>query len=135
MNKYGLDFHHLGLAVTYPGKAAEFLKGIGYSIGKPILDKHQNVFVILCTHNSMPTVELIYRGHGPGPLDNILKEFQEVVYHLCYACSDLEFSLSKIKSENRVITVSGPKPSILFSGKMVSFYRVAGVGLIEIVAE
>ncbi len=134
-NNYGLSFHHLGLAVTTPDKAIKFLKGMGYSVREPIYDKYQNVFLVLCEHRAMPEVELIYPSETAGPLDNILKEFQEVVYHLCYSCSDLDYSLEKIKAENRIITVSEPKPAVLFSHRRVGFYRIAGFGLIEILAD
>lgn len=132
MNKYGLNFLHLGLAVTYQDKAVIFLKGIGYHIGESIFDAMQNVNLVFCIHDTMPDIELIYRAASPGPLDTILKENTENIYHICYTCADLGQTLNKIKLENRVITISEPKPAVLFDNKKVSFYKVAGLGIIEI---
>jgi len=128
-------FHHLGLAVTHPDKAINFLRGLGYRVGDRLYDEHQNVYLIYCEHASMPDVELIYRAESPGPLDNILRNFSEVVYHICYTCSDLQSTLDKIRQENRLITVSAPNPAPLFNNLKVSFYKVAGYGLIEILED
>lgn len=132
MNKYGLAFHHLGLAVTTPEKASCFLKGLGYIIGECVYDEIQNVNLILCKAATMPDVELIYRANSPGPIDNILKDFPEIIYHLCYSCSSIETSLGKMRAENRVMQIAPPAPAILFLNKTVSFYRVVGFGIIEI---
>ena len=81
----------------------------------------------------MPAVEVIYPGHEPGPLTNILADRQEAVYHLCYTSSDVEFSLTAMKKAgHRVVQVVAPQPAILFGGRRVSFYLVRGFGLIEI---
>lgn len=135
MNKYGLEFHHFGLAVTKPDKAIPFLKGLNYSIGEHIYDNLQNVNLVFCTHDLMPDVEIIYRADSAGPLDNLLKKNTEIIYHLCYSCSDLKSSLKGIQLEHRFITISEPKPAILFKNKMVSFYKILGFGMIEIVEE
>lgn len=135
MDKYGLKFHHLGLATKKFEKAVNFLKGIGYSISDSVFDSIQNVNLIMCTHPSMPAIEIIYPTHASGPLDSILINSPESFYHICYTCSDLCGALERIKSENRVITISGRKPANLFSNKLVSFYKVAGFGIIEILEE
>lgn len=135
MNKYGLKFHHLGLATRKSEKAVIFLKGSGYSISESVLDSIQNVNLIMCTHPSMPDIEIIYPAQTSGHLDVILKDNPELFYHVCYTCDNLSDSLERIKSENRVITVSERKPAVLFSDKFVSFYIIAGFGIIEILEE
>jgi hypothetical protein len=137
-NKWGLAFHHLGLAVKDRGPAAHFLTGLGYRIGPTILDPLQNVHLSMCAHDRMPDVEIISPADGAGPLDKLLSSHKDgLVYHVCYTTPDLDASLDALESEERlsVRPISPPKEAVLFGGKRVSFYLVEGVGLIEIIDE
>lgn len=135
MDKYGLKFHHLGLATKKFEKAVTFLKGLGYSVSKSVFDSIQNVNLIMCTHQSMPDIEIIYPAQISGHLDIVLKDNSESFYHMCYTCNNLSDALERIRSGNRVITISEKKPAILFSNKFVSFYMISGFGIIEILEE
>jgi catechol 2,3-dioxygenase-like lactoylglutathione lyase family enzyme len=135
-NKWGLVFHHLGLAVKDPEAAAHFLTGLGYRIGPVILDPLQNVHLAMCAHDQMPDVEIISPAEGAGPLDKLLSTHKDgLVYHMCYTCADLDRSLDALESDDRfsVRSIAPPTEAILFGGKRVSFYLVEGVGLIEII--
>ena len=134
-NQFGLTFHHLGLAVRQPTEINRFLCGLGYSIGEIIHDPEQNVHLAMCLHPVMPNLEIIYPADGAGPLDTLLERHKDgLVYHICYVTQDLDATLDALESSNgiRLFCVSPPKPAVLFGGARVSFYLVAGVGLIEI---
>lgn len=137
-NRWGLTFHHLGLAVRDPEPAKTFLSGLGYEIGAIVYDPLQNVHLGMAVHEHMPDVEIIYPASGAGPLDGILgKHRNGLVYHMCFVAKDLDKSIEAIEAEDaiRIMTVSLPKEAVLFNGKKVSFYIVADVGLIEIIDE
>lgn len=136
MNQFGLTFHHMGLALKKEDEALKFLKGLGYNEGEHIYDPKQKVNLRLCTAKNMPSVELVMAGDEPSPLDNILKKYNELIYHTCYETKDLGASLKLIDDAGlRVLPVSSRKPAILFGGRHVSFYTVMGFGLIEILEE
>jgi methylmalonyl-CoA/ethylmalonyl-CoA epimerase len=132
VNIFGISFHHFGLAVSKPEKAISFLNNLNYKIGDSTYDEIQNVNLVMCNHTTMPDVEVIYPALSPGPLDRWLKENSEIIYHLCFSSQNLDFTLSKIRAKHRLITISDPKPAILFGNKKVSFYKVQGFGIIEI---
>ncbi len=137
-NKWGLAFHHLGLAVKNPEAAAHFLTGLGYRIGPQIVDPRQNVRARLCAHDRMPDVEILSPAEGPGPLDKLLLAHKDgLVYHICYTCSDLDRSLDVMESDEhlRVHSISPPTEGVLFGGRRVSFYLIEGVGLIEVLED
>lgn len=134
MNEFGLEFDHLGLAVRKPGYALKFLSASGYSATEPVYDTEQNVNLIMCSSQVMPDVEIIYPGKGVGPVDNILSKVDASMYHLCYRAEDPEASIDRMSEQGlRVFCVVPPKPAILFSGRNVSFYNVAGFGIIELI--
>ena len=135
MNDFGLHFHHLGLAVRESTSAVVFLKGLGYSIGETVFDEIQNVSLILCSSLSGPSVEIICPSPKPGLLDKVVQTHPTgLVYNVCYSSNDLRASLASITSAGLHTTcVSPSKPAILFTGSSVSFYQIAGIGLVEIV--
>jgi hypothetical protein len=110
------------------------LGGLGYRIGERIFDPEQNVNAMMCVHDEMPAVEIIYPADGEGPVDGLVaRHANGIVYHLCYATDDLEGALARMSAAKlRPLCVSPPRAAILFAGLRVSFYRVAGIGLIEI---
>ena len=137
-NRYGLRFHHLGLAAANQDVAVSFLTGLGYRIGAPVFDPMQNVHLLMCEHPGMPAVEVISPAQTPGPLDRLLKRHKAgIVYHICYTTHDLAASLQALETDGGLglRTVSAPKSAVLFDGQEVSFYLVAGIGLIEIIDE
>lgn len=137
-NKYGLSFHHLGLAVHKPDTAQVFLSNLGYQVGAMVYDPIQNVHLAMCNHPAMPAVEIICPAEGKGPLDRYLQQHKDgLVYHMCFAARDLAASIAAFKADRdmRAIFLSEPKEAILFQGRKVVFCLVAGMGLIELVAE
>lgn len=134
MNRCRLDFHHLGLAVRQPQKAKQFLSFLGYHIGQPVYDLLQKTHLIMCTgDNGMPDAEIIYPGEEHGPLHALLEGRNELIYHICYQTYDVQAAVNHMRDCGiRVSLVSPSKPAVLFQGRRVSFYMVAGFGLIEL---
>jgi catechol 2,3-dioxygenase-like lactoylglutathione lyase family enzyme len=136
MNALGLSFHHLGLAVKRQDEAVRFLQSLGYTLGAARYDPHQEVHLILCQHPQQPTVELIYPTERTGPLAQILKHQDSLIYHICYSTADIPQAATAIKTAgHRVIPVSPPTPAPLFDNRAVAFYWVKGFGLIELLQE
>jgi methylmalonyl-CoA/ethylmalonyl-CoA epimerase len=128
-------FHHLGLAVADDSAAVRFLRWQGYEIGPCVEDPEQGVRLRLCTAAPEPAVEIIMPGDGDGPLTPLLKRNREMVYHVCYEVAEPESFLEELRRRKlRVISVTEPKPAVLFGGRQVSFHRIVGFGLIELLA-
>lgn len=135
MNRYGLEFHHFGLAVRSPEAAFRYLEDLGYRAGSACYDPLQKVNLAMRHHDRMPDVEVIWPGVEPSPIDSILKQNDSLIYHLCYTSEDVERSLGSLEQAGMEIMPLGfPQPALLFDGKEVSFYRLIGVGVIEIIA-
>ena len=136
MRDFGLEFHHFGLAVRRPDEAVVFLSNLRYVIGDKVFDPEQNVNLILCRHRQMPTIEIIYPGNTPGPIDiYVARHANGIVYHACFERADLPTALANIEAADlRPVCVSAPRPAVLFEGCSVSFYNVVGIGLIEILS-
>jgi catechol 2,3-dioxygenase-like lactoylglutathione lyase family enzyme len=133
MRGYGLRFHHLGLAVPSPDQAFRFLQALGYRAGAQAFDPLQNVNLAMRHHAAMPDVEVIWPGHGPSPIDQMIKR-GNMIYHLCFETDDAEAAVMAMEADGlRVLSLGEPKPARLFGGVPVSFHRVDQVGLIELI--
>jgi len=129
----GLKFHHNGLAVRNNEKATIWLESLGYSASEVVYDPEQDVNLQLFTLSGSPTFELVMPGKSAdGPLASILSRYEEMIYHTCYEVEDLDATLAEIRGLGlRVMTVSERKPAVLFGGRHVSFYKIAGFGIVE----
>ena len=131
MNNY-IKFHHFGLAVKDFEFALRFYSNLNYDFSKPIADKIQNVELIMCTSKIFPSVELIKPVNKKSPINNYLSKNNEIIYHTCYEIENYKEGIKKLFSKNKAICISKPKPAILFNDRLVSFYYVEDVGIIEI---
>jgi len=134
MNHPNLKFHHFGLAVRRPDEARRFVIAMGFQLGEAVFDPIQNVHLQLCTHESHPSVEVIWPGETKGPVLKLTEQHAAgIIYHLCYETDHLTAALAYWEEAGlRVICISQPTPAPLFNGRPVSFYNVVGIGLIEI---
>ena len=129
--KSNLIFHHYGLAVKHFTKATIFYQQLGYDCSEPVIDLLQNVELVLCTSPNYPTVELVKPINEKSPIINYLKNCNEMIYHICYEIDNIA-NVKKLFPNNRVICTSKPKPAILFDNRLVSFYYINDVGLVEL---
>ena len=127
-----ISFHHYGLALKKFEDAIRFHENLGYSCSKEIFDELQNVMLVLCTSSIYPSVELVKPVNKNSPIYNYLEKNNEMIYHTCYEINTSKVSINEFFSQNRFIYVSKPKPAILFNNRLVSFYYLNNVGLIEI---
>jgi methylmalonyl-CoA/ethylmalonyl-CoA epimerase len=127
-----INFHHFGLAVKDFTNSINFYSNLGFACSKPIIDEFQKVELILCTSDRFPAVELIRPINSESPIYNFLKKNEEIIYHTCYEVSNPETNVGMLFSKNRAICISKPKPAILFANRLVSFYYLPQVGIVEI---
>ena len=128
-----LKFHHMGIAVKSFQTILPFYKSLGYTRynKKIIRDELQLVDLILLTHKIQPDIELVRPINDQSPVSNYLKHSDTSIYHICYEVDSFREAVSALKEKFRLINVSKPKPAILFNNRIVTFYYIHRVGLIE----
>lgn len=128
-----LKFNHIGIALKREKDALAMVECLGYSIGERIYDPLQNVYVRLCSNQGSPSVEFVQPGKGKSPIDSIVAKHTELMYHTCYETPDLAETLESFdRAALRCMVLSERKPAVLFGGRHVSFYRIVGWGVIEL---
>ncbi len=137
MNLDNLPLNHIGIAVKEFDKSLNFYSLLGYRKMHPkiIRDELQIVDLIMLTHSTLPNIELVKPFSSKSPVNNYLKENDSVIYHMCYEVKSFDNTVCELKKEFRVFNISEPKPAILFNNRLVAFYFIKGVGLIELLEE
>ena len=127
-----LRFHHYGIAVRTFKEVLKFYKNLDFEISKKIIDKVQNVEIILCTSKHYPSVELIKPLNNKSPITRIVKDNETSIYHVCYEAKKKKFDIKKFLKNFDYVCISEPKPDKLFQKRYTGFYFVKNIGLIEI---
>jgi catechol 2,3-dioxygenase-like lactoylglutathione lyase family enzyme len=135
LNALGFHFHHLGLAVRVPEAAFRMLAALGYREAPPVFDPVQRVNLALWCHHEMPTVELVWPGDEPSPVDRFVKG-SGLVYHLCFVVDQLEAAIDRMEAAGfGVLPVTPPQPAVLFGGCRVCFLMTEELGLVELLEQ
>ncbi len=124
-----LRFHHLGIAVKDLEKSIAQIRALGYQISDNVYDPAQDASLIFCKHSSMPSLELIY---NPDRFKSILKGQDFVIYHICFETHNINKALSNFE---RKVTIKKPCPAKLFNNREVSFFKIDGLGIVELLEE
>jgi methylmalonyl-CoA/ethylmalonyl-CoA epimerase len=129
-----LKFHHIGIAVKNFEKSLSYYQRLGYKrLNQDIVrDNLHKVDLILLQHDSHPDIELVSPFDNNSPIGKYLKNSDVAMYHLCYEVDDFDYVVNSLKKEFRVFSVVKPKPAILFNNRLVAFYYLHGIGLIEL---
>ena len=129
-----LKFNHIGIAVKDFEKVASYYCSIGYkkSDQSIVRDELQVVDLMLLIHDTHPNIELVKPFNEKSPINNYLKDNDIAIYHFCYEVDSFSDVINKLKKNFRIFNVSKPKPAILFNNRLVAFYYIHGVGLIEL---
>jgi catechol 2,3-dioxygenase-like lactoylglutathione lyase family enzyme len=132
-NFLNLKFHHVGIAVKDFKKSLEFYKLLKYKWFKSKIfrDKKQKVDLILLKHDNFSNIELVKPYDDSSPILNYIKDNDNRIYHFCYEVDNFKKVEEKLKKKFRIINVVKPTPAILFNNRLVSFYYIQKVGLIE----
>ena len=125
-----MKIHHIGIVCKNIEKAVrDYGKLFEIVEQSPIIyDDLQRAQLCMVKTNTGLDVEFISGEQVEGLLKQKIS-----YYHLCYEVDDLEKSIEQFEA-NGALTVSAPKPAILFGGKRVAFL-LTKIGLIEFVEE
>lgn len=131
----GIHFHHLGLLTDQPAATATALTFLGYRVADPVYDPLQDVELRMAEgHSEFARIEVITPRSRDSALAKLVTRRGACVYHSCFSVQDVHATLSSLAGLGlRIITVSAPKPAVLFGGKQVSFHSIEGLGLVEFI--
>ncbi len=125
-----MKIHHIGIVCKNIEKAVrEYGKLFEIVEQSPVVyDDLQRAQLCMVKTNTGLDVEFI----SGEQVEGLLKQ-KVSYYHLCYSVSDIENEISRFEG-NGALTISAPKPAVLFGGKRVAFMLTKS-GLIEFVEE
>ena len=127
----GLSFHHVGVACRDFDKEERTFALVGYAReGHDFFDPIQGVhgrFLI----GGGPRLELLRNHTEPGVLSSWLQKGVRF-YHLAYEVDDLERRASTLIASGAKALMK-PVPAVAFSGRLICFYMLLNLSLIELI--
>ncbi|MGW0030970.1 amino acid adenylation domain-containing protein [Streptomyces sp. NPDC003314] len=124
---------HVGVAVAEPEAPAAALSALGFTAGGTVHDPEQRSLLRMLTHPDRPSVELVAPVDDTSPSRGVLERFGERPYHLCYRVPSLDGAQRAWRAAGIAFEAVGDAaPAVLFGGRRVRFFSVAGVGLVEL---
>lgn len=120
-------FHHLGIACEDLERGATFVQA-AFEISSdsgPVYDPEQDATVQLFNAGSPSAIELV----SGNAVKNIVRR-GAFYYHVCYEVVDINASIARLSTMGG-ICARGPKPAILFDGRLVAFV-LTPIGLVEL---
>tara|TARA_Y200000002_G_scaffold316418_1_gene274732 strand:+ start:1855 stop:2274 length:420 start_codon:yes stop_codon:yes gene_type:complete len=127
-----IKFHHYGVATNSFIQPIKFHKNLGYKCTDTTRDNKQLVDLVFCVSEFMPSVELVKPFDERSPINGYINKNQSIIYHACYETSLQKDNIEEIFEGMNYINVVEPVPAILFNNRLVAFYYVKDLGLIEI---
>lgn len=125
-----MKIHHVGIVCKKIDKAIKDYGRLFEIVEQSpvVYDELQKAELCMVKTNTGLNVEFI----SGEQVEGLLKQ-KVSYYHLCYSVSNIEAEIARFE-ENGALTISTPKPAILFDGKRVAF-MLTKTGLIEFVEE
>ncbi len=127
-------FHHVGVAVHDIERTAKFYLDAGYTMTPITYDPIQNIHITFLSKEGMPEVELLAPHDEHSPVNQTLQKSGVTPYHFCYAVSDVEDAIQRLK-KLRYVPISNPAEAVAIGCRRVCFLYNKDVGLIELVEE
>lgn len=126
-----MKIHHLGyLVVDISVSLLEFEK-LGYIADDIVLDNERNVYICFI-RNEAVTIELISPANEKSVVNNMMKRYKNLAYHICYETNNIEETIENLIANNYMVISPLAKASAIGNRK-VAFLAHADVGMIELV--
>ncbi|SDG65576.1 HAD-superfamily phosphatase, subfamily IIIC/FkbH-like domain-containing protein/amino acid adenylation domain-containing protein [Lentzea fradiae] len=129
---FGLD--HVGVAVRSLSDARAALTAAGFRETAAAHDPIQRSSLAMFERPGSPRVELVAPDSADSPTAGVLDRAGERPYHLCYRVDSIPEAVQSLRAAGISLDAVGEAvPAVLFGGRLVQFFSVAGAGLVELV--
>ncbi len=130
-----MKLHHVGVVVNDVHKSIEeFIRRYGAEVASEILDDQlQQATVVLLSVGSTSYIELVAPYGASSPLHRAVKR-KTPIHHICFEVPNVVEAMSALRAD-KMVTVSDPKPAVLFDGRVVAWMWDSSNLLVELLEE
>lgn len=127
-----MKIHHIGYLVKKVDKGIQTFESLGYEKKSEILYDENRKIDICFLEKDGYLIELVSPKDRSSVVYNLLKQYKNSPYHICYETDDFEEDMMELEM-NGYVKVDNPCPAPAIDGKRVVFLLNAAIGLIELV--
>lgn len=129
-----MRIHHIGYLVKKNDKAQISFEKLGYVIKQPVVyDEYRKIDICFMEKDNY-LIELVSPAASDSVVSEIIKQYRNSPYHICYASDDFDNDLTEL-SENGYVQIGEPNVAPAIGNKKVAFFLSPTIGMIEIVEE
>lgn len=126
--------HHVGYLVKNIQKAISKFQSLGYEIqGRCTHDTYRLIDICFLQKDSY-YVELVSPFDSKSIVSNLMRQYKNSPYHICYSVENIEQACDELKKEGFVI-MQQPAPAPAINDKRVVFLMSHVLGIIELVEQ
>lgn len=126
-----MNIHHIGYLVKKIEKAkASFLK-LGFALeADTVYDDYRKVDICFLVKDGY-RVELVSPKSDDSVVANLIKQYRNAPYHLCYTTTEFEQDMENLEL-NGFVRMGEPTPAPALAGNKVVFFMNASIGILEL---
>jgi methylmalonyl-CoA/ethylmalonyl-CoA epimerase len=127
-----MKLHHVGVVVKdIQVSIDEYVRRYGAVVASPVMDDPlQQATVVLLTVDSSTFIELVAPFGDDSPLHRAVDR-KAPLHHLCFEVPNVIESIAALRADG-MVTVSEPKPAVLFDGRVVAWMWDRTNSLVEL---
>ncbi|ABM29608.1 VOC family protein [Nitratidesulfovibrio vulgaris] len=127
-----MKIHHIGYLVHSIEKAQIQFEELGFTnTTNQIHDKFRGINILFMTKDGY-TIELISPAIENSVVSNLIKQYKNSPYHICYQSFNIAEDMQALK-KNKYIKITEFEPAIALENKKVVFFVHPHLGMIEVI--
>jgi len=127
-----MKIHHLGVLCERLEETSTTFQKLGMAVIAETKDDIRKVKLIFLTTETGEILELVSPTSSESVVSDLIKRYNNSVYHVCYISENLENDIEELEKQNFLVLIP-PQESIAFNNNRVSFLFHKNTGIIELV--
>lgn len=127
-----MKIHHIGYLVQNIEKAQKQFHQLGFTDQTQLFHDELRGIYILFLEKDGYTIELISPAREDSIVSNLIKQYKNSPYHICYESTHIDEDMKLLK-ENKYIRITALEPAIALKNKKVVFFVHPHLGMIEVI--
>lgn len=127
-----MTVHHIGYLVKDIEKAINKFMCLGFKVTSEVVYDSLRKVNICFMQNEGYTIELVSPASPDSVVSNLIKQYRNCPYHLCFYSDDFDKEYASLLSHG-FTAIGEPQPATAIEDRKVAFFVNASIGIFEMI--